>query len=119
MAPKLKKPCRHTGCPKTTLDRYCEDHRTDARQYDNTPDRKAAHAFYQSREWRAFRKAHLKPLCEICEAKVRVRAAKILDHIKPMVTHPELRLEPDNVRSLCVSCSGRYGSTRHRDGKEL
>lgn len=54
-------------------------------------------------DWRIARLDHLKshPLCVWCHRDGRVTAATVVDHIKPIVDRPDLRLDPSNFRSLC------------------
>jgi len=59
-----------------------------------------------SNDWQKVRKIKIKqdPLCEIC-ARVDIdRVASIVHHIKPIETHPELRLVMSNLMSLCNDC---------------
>ena len=57
-------------------------------------------------QWRKlserFRKHN--PLCARCNVKGRVEPAQDVHHIKPISTHPHLRLEWDNLMSLCRQC---------------
>lgn len=65
--------------------------------------------FYVSREWRGFRTRVLKELdriCSICNQEV-FGSDITLDHILPMSKHPDLALEPTNVRVLCRVCNSR------------
>jgi len=42
--------------------------------------------------------------CVKCGAEVRGKREAIVDHIKPRSTHPDLELDLDNLRVLCVRC---------------
>ena len=44
------------------------------------------------------------PLCAKCKVSGRIEPAKDVHHIKPISTHPELRLDWDNLMSLCRQC---------------
>jgi 5-methylcytosine-specific restriction protein A len=48
------------------------------------------------------RKLQANPLCECdaCALPDIAVAAEVVDHIKPVATHPELRLEWSNLRSM-------------------
>ena len=79
--------------------------------------------FYQSKKWRVLRKLKLSnnPLCEVCEAQGRTKAAAHIDHAQAIKTGSEawaLRLE--NLRSLCLSChsrkTGRSGADQKKAG---
>lgn len=63
-------------------------------------------AFYNSREWRALRRAQLErePHCRFCAEDGRVVAAKVADHIEPRRTAPGKALDIRNLQSLCRSC---------------
>jgi 5-methylcytosine-specific restriction protein A len=59
--------------------------------------------------WKRLRIQHLKaePLCRFCRAMGRLVAAEVVDHIVDIQVRPELRLDPANLRSLCVPCHNR------------
>lgn len=61
------------------------------------------------RKWRRVRAAKLRadPLCEHCTREGRVRAATEVDHIIPIEQRPDLRLDWDNLQSLCNPCHER------------
>lgn len=58
------------------------------------------------REWRRQRKVFLllHPLCTFCEESGRVRAATVVDHIKPHKGDVVLFWDTDNWQSLCKQC---------------
>jgi len=68
-------------------------------------------------QWRKlserFRKHN--PLCVKCYERGRVEPVKDVHHIKPIRTHPELRLEWDNLMSLCRECHDEI--EREENGK--
>lgn len=43
-------------------------------------------------------------LCLICQAAGRVTAAVDVDHIHSIQLRPDLRLDLDNLQSLCRAC---------------
>jgi len=49
----------------------------------------------------------LNPLCVQCLLVRRVRAVQCVDHIVPIHSCPELRLEVDNWCSMCIRCNSR------------
>lgn len=49
-----------------------------------------------------YRREH--PFCEECARRGIVEAAKVVDHIIPVADAPELRLEVENLQSLCSGC---------------
>lgn len=44
------------------------------------------------------------PLCAMCEKAGRVTPATVVDHLEEVATHPEKRLEWDNLQALCAPC---------------
>lgn len=50
------------------------------------------------------------PLCEDCMKAGHTEAANEAHHILKVATHPELRLDMDNLRSLCKSCHSKRTS---------
>ena len=72
------------------------------REYDqergNSGERGYDAAWQRVREW----KANRDPLCEICVKQGRIRPLDKVHHIKPIETHPELRLDIDNLMSVCT-----------------
>ena len=69
-------------------------------------------------DWRKVRLAHLKsePLCRFCQQTNIITIATMVDHIKPIVTHPELRLDDTNLRSLCESHHNALTATQVAGG---
>lgn len=69
----------------------------------STPDRrKSAERGYDSL-WHRLRAIYVRshPLCELCKAVGIVTPVEIVHHKKPISTNPELRLNVDNLQSLC------------------
>ena len=70
---------------------------------------------YASAEWKAVRRkvfARDGYRCASC-GELRHGAKRMhLHHVKPWATHPELRLDPDNLIVLCADCH----RARHREG---
>lgn len=65
---------------------------------------KRADPFYLSPAWRKLRQQALHRdgyRCVVCHHDVSARGAARVDHIKPRLTHPELELSLDNLRTLC------------------
>ncbi|MEQ7216754.1 HNH endonuclease signature motif containing protein [Enterococcus asini] len=68
--------------------------------------------FYGSSTWRQLRQSILERdhfECQWCKAEGRVTMDAILevDHIQELKDHPELALDPDNLRTLCKDCHNR------------
>lgn len=62
--------------------------------------------FYQTTAWKLLRDKRINenPLCQECEKKGRINAAKLVDHIKPVEDYPQLALSYENTQSLCEFC---------------
>jgi 5-methylcytosine-specific restriction protein A len=114
---KAKHGCSHPGCPCLTDGRYCEAHTGDAEKYRaeanahynrNVRD-KDAQAFYNGTPWRKLRavKLRMKPICEECYRQRRLTPATIVDHIQDIATRPDLRLDMENLQSICIFCHNR------------
>lgn len=64
--------------------------------------------FKYTREWRKLRAEIINKFnghCCMCgrswkKEKVRIR----VDHIKPVSKYPELKMDPDNLQTLCEDC---------------
>lgn len=59
--------------------------------------------------WRRLRhvKLQVDSLCEICLREDRLESAAVVDHIQPHRGDDALRLDMDNLQSLCASCHSR------------
>ena len=77
--------------------RNAKSHAADLRRKHNT--RKPGQLDWA---WRRFRAWLLKQR-PVCEAEGCNRPATELHHVKPRDTHPELRLDPENIQALCKS----------------
>jgi 5-methylcytosine-specific restriction protein A len=81
--------------------------------YDRSPDRREAKAFYKSRAWRAVRAAVLlsSPLCADCQRAGKLTAAAHVHHVRDRRHAPALALDRSNLEGLCQPCHNR----RRRD----
>ena len=61
------------------------------------------------RDWQALRirKLQTDPLCAFHQERGETVLAEVVDHIKPISEAPGLRLDWDNLRSLCKNCHDR------------
>lgn len=68
------------------------------------------------RTWRRLREAHLDahPLCVDCERAGQVTAATEVDHIIRIEVRPDLRLDPENLQSLCKPHHSAKTATEQR-----
>lgn len=64
--------------------------------------------FYQSQQWRRVRASFLAdhPLCEECQKRGLVVAARVVDHIVPINEGGE-RYDPRNFQALCDKCHNK------------
>jgi 5-methylcytosine-specific restriction protein A len=91
--------------PMRRMAQECNQHSTvHRRQFDDR--RGSASSRGYDRDWRLIRSVYLGeyPLCADCERKGRNVVAVEVHHIKPVSTHPELRLAWDNLMALCHAC---------------
>jgi len=114
---KPKKPCKAPLCPNCAEEgkSYCKEHARVIPPYDPRPN--ASQRGYDWR-WQKLRKMYLKhnPLCERCRGLGRVTLADTVHHKKPVEDYPELRLDWDNLESLCRDCHEIVeGRKRERD----
>lgn len=75
-------------------------------------------AFYRSPEWKRLRYAALARhgrRCLCCGASPTNGTCIVVDHIKPVRTHPHLRLRLDNLQVLCDACNVGKGSHDRTD----
>ena len=66
--------------------------------------------FYRSKAWLRFRYGIEKArgrVCQECWTPVPKPQKLHADHIYPRSTHPQLALDPRNIRLLCTSCHSR------------
>ncbi|MBC6310139.1 HNH endonuclease [Listeria sp. FSL L7-1582] len=109
---KPKKLCRHPSC-RTLIEydkAYCEQHQgIYNRGYNRARRQSDARyvSFYNSKAWRELREVALDRdyhLCVRCLANHDVTHAQLVDHIIPTKDNWELRLDLNNLQSLCESC---------------
>jgi 5-methylcytosine-specific restriction protein A len=108
MPSKPKKQCGYPGCPALTDGGRCEEHRQkEIRLYDEQRGNSGKRGYDAT--WQKLRKMKLAadPLCEEHLKEGQDVAATMVHHIKPIETHPELRLVWDNLMSLCNDCHER------------
>lgn len=111
MPSKPKHPCNHPRCPNLTDTGYCEEHKQQARKYDQERG-SAADRGYDSR-WRKARIGFLMkhPLCVECERKGRIVPATVVDHITPHKGDKQLFWDKANWQTLCKTCHDRKTAT--------
>lgn len=111
MPKKPRKPCKHSGCPKLTEEKYCDEHKV-----LHTSDRaNSTKRGYDSR-WRTARNKFLKanPLCVKCKEEGKLTKATVVDHIKPHRGDKNLFWDESNWQPLCKSCHDTKTMTEDR-----
>lgn len=107
---KPKTPCRASGCPKLTSDRFCPEHaHLEAAHYRKFERDPAINRRYGA-AWRKIRAHYLAahPLCEDCQQQGRSTPAAEVHHILPLGhggSHDET-----NLRALCKPCHSRQSA---------
>ena len=102
MPTRMKTPCSYPGCATPARGRYCDQHALAANR-TNLPQRASAAARGYDHAWRKLRAWYVtcQPLCEDCLEQDHLTLVDEVDHIIPIHVRPDLRLDPDNLRSLC------------------
>lgn len=107
MPPRIKRPCRVKLCKQLTTSQhgYCEAHVSKVfeslRNSATAKDIAEKNSFYDSKEWRLFRREYILNNCDcvMCNG-----LATVADHIKPRRYYPELAFTPSNIQALCAKC---------------
>ena len=75
----------------------------------NLNEREGRQAFYRSPEWRCLRDYILskKPLCDYCLKRDRITPAECVDHKIDIKIRPDLRLDMNNLQTLCHNCHSK------------
>jgi 5-methylcytosine-specific restriction protein A len=112
-----KKRCGYPGCPRTTRQRYCDEHLPIARRfYDRRRGTTKERGYDGDWERVAEHRRHLDSgLCQHCIRDGLVTASNLVDHILPIHIRPDWRLEIDNTQVLCRDCHTRKTS---KDNKQ-
>ncbi len=119
---KPKTPCREQGCPNLVNDYResrgrCPKHAEEFnQQYDALRPSPSKRGYDGT--WSEFRKMILaeRPLCEEHKKIGEIIPSLEIHHVKPITTHPELRLDPDNVVALCKPCHSAITLSRIHPG---
>ena len=113
-------PCRWPSCYAYIPQRgYCAEHadkapmdrRQQHRLYDQNRRDPEAKKFYDSAAWKRTREIKLtnQPTCEICG-----RFAEMCHHLNPVMADEAGRLDPANLKSLCMACHSRLEAEKSR-----
>ena len=112
MPMQLKKRCAVRGCPRTTRNRYCDEHLPLARKlYDRNRGTTKQRGYDEA--WKRIakqRRALDCYLCQDCHKHGLVVPSPVVDHILPIHVRPDWRLEIDNTQVLCRDCHTRKTS---------
>lgn len=113
MSPTPKKPCNRCKTALTTgaLCAACEakakaTNREKTRRYDKARGTTSERGY--GTDWQKVRAVQLKqfPVCQCdrCREMGRVKPADTVHHIQSVERAPELRLDPDNLKSMAWEC---------------
>jgi 5-methylcytosine-specific restriction enzyme A len=108
MPRRLKTRCGVRGCPRTTYERYCDEHKALAqRVYDERRGKPSQRGYDAAWQPVAKMRRYLDAgLCQRCKATGRLTRSVLVDHIIPIYVRPDWRLEIDNTQVLCTLCHG-------------
>jgi 5-methylcytosine-specific restriction endonuclease McrA len=107
----VKKQCNHAGC-KTLVEyseAYCSKHKQ-VRGKTTYHDRMKVDSkyirFYNSKAWKnmSYQYRLNNPCCEHCLKRGIIKQANVVDHVQEIRFHWDLRLDTNNLQSLCHSC---------------
>lgn len=116
------RPCQHPGCG--VLVHGAAGSRCPAHEQQQKPDwdqrRGSSTARGYGADWRRLRDRKLRadPLCEDCKERGETTLATEVHHIIRFSERPELRLDWNNLRSLCEPCHDAH-SAAERSGKPM
>jgi 5-methylcytosine-specific restriction protein A len=108
---KSKKPCSVPGCPTLTQGRWCEKHTKNkfvARGYDQLRGSSSERGY--DSQWKRTRLIALQRdnyLCQECLKVDRPTQAQEVHHLLGIDIRPDLRLDVDNLSSVCAPCHKR------------
>ena len=109
MPTRARRPCNKPGCRNVASDgRFCAKHAVDTavtRPYDRWRGSPASRGY--DADWRRVRLQALerdRHLCQDCLLRKILTPAEEVHHVIPIELAPHLRLELDNLRSLCKPC---------------
>lgn len=116
MPSKPKKPCAYPRCPELTTQRYCDTHNKNAtRYYDRVQRDTRSTTFYNSTAWQTVRRQALlrdNNLCQQCFKEGILKPADMVHHKVEVKDNWELRLDIDNLVSLCNACHNKVHGKR-------
>ena len=104
----IRRFCNHVGCGELVDSGYCAKHQPVDIYKPRTREESHEHYLIYDANWSKVRnqKMHLNPLCEDCLPDTLTPAQEV-HHIKKAKDYPALRLQLDNLMSLCKTCHRR------------
>ena len=122
--------CKHKGCYQLVDSGvgYCDEHIKDKdkasrsmsdRQYNN--ERPERHQFYHTKAWKQLRKRKvaMTPYCERCRKNGVLRPVEIVHHIIEIEEDWDLRLDINNLESVCRRCHNEIHSKKIKEENDL
>lgn len=105
--------CQYPGCRKAIPfgESHCEEHKK--KRANAIVERKGANERGYTYKWQKASKAFLArhPLCVMCQHNGIVKAAEVVDHIKPHRGNQILFWDKKNWQPLCKKCHDRKTAT--------
>ena len=103
MPDRPKRPCRKVGCPALVINGFCDTHTkteaTNCQRWIGTASSRGYDAAWQRKRLEILKRD--KYLCQHCLKIGRATPADDVDHKIPLRVDSALRLEDDNLQSLC------------------
>ena len=77
--------------------------------------------WYSSKDWRSMRRSHISrnPLCVDCLSRGLLRQADVVDHIVERKDDDSLRLDSQNLQSLCHKCHNSKTQDERRRRRDV
>ena len=103
--------CRYPGCHKTVEfgEKYCAEHKNRKLDEGRKDATQRGYVYRWKKAAKAFLRRH--PLCVACEAKGIIKAAEVVDHIRPHKGNQKLFWDKKNWQALCKQCHDRKTAT--------
>lgn len=112
------KKCPHPGCRQliTNHVKFCDAHTETRQQKRNKQSTTMNREFYNSTSWRELSKRHRTeyPLCRHCLELGILTPVSVVDHIIEIDDDPTLKLDPQNLQSLCHPCHNSKTASERR-----
>lgn len=107
--------------PAVTLGRAMRPREIKTAKASGDLNRPHSRARGYDRAWQRLRAWFLSnnPWCRLCERKGIATPATTADHVLTIEERPDLRLDPDNLQSLCAPCHSSVKQREDRRRKRL